>query len=211
MMSNHKYTNYVFDFDGVLVNSNILKRDCFLKVADLYGTQIYKKFKQYCDKHPSATRYEKMQWLEKKLETVNVSHKDLINQYSYCVKSRLLEAESVTNLPKLQKYTQNSSWSIVSAAPEEELRWFLKEKNWNGLFEGGVYGAPRSKDSIFRKEYSTENRKNRTVFFGDSKSDFEVARKLDIDFVFVNQWARDPELKDVDDIVSIESIRDYFR
>lgn len=213
MTSETNYTTYVFDFDGVIANSNNIKRNCFFKIGNLYDKPVSNQFKQYCEDHPGATRYEKMQWLEKKLDEtgLDVSWKELVDQYSYCVKSVLPHVECAEDLPEVKASNSETTWSIVSAAPEKELLWFLDQKGWLELFEDGVYGAPRSKNSVFREEYDAVERENKMVFFGDSQSDLTVAKKLGIDFVFVRQWARDPDVADLNNVPSVETVETYFR
>jgi HAD superfamily hydrolase (TIGR01549 family) len=201
----------VFDFDGVLVKSNNLKRECFLKIASLYDDQISKRFEQYCERYPGETRFQKMRWLEKELNEVGVdiSQDQLVSQYSYCVKTGLKETECVDDLRKVKQSGPNVPWSIVSSAPGDEIRWYLRQREWIDLFEDGVYGAPRTKATVFKEEYDASDRQ-RMLFLGDSKSDFEVAQEFGIDFVFVSQWSRDLWLAGTDEITTVTCVADLF-
>jgi hypothetical protein len=49
----------------------------------------------------------------------------------------------------MKKSTLDSIWIVVSASEESELRYLLKKREINHLFEGGIYGSPRSKREIF--------------------------------------------------------------
>lgn len=211
MISERSLSKIVFDFDGVLVNSNELKRECFLNVANLYGDQIFDRFEQYCDRHPGETRFQKMRWLEQELNEagVDISRDQLVAQYSYCVKTGLEDVERVGDLRELKQSGPNVPWSIVSSAPGDEIRWYLRQKGWVDLFEDGVYGAPRTKVAVFKQEYDPSDRQ-RMLFLGDSKSDLEVARELGIDFVFVSQWSRTPWLADTDDVNTVSRVADLF-
>ena len=212
MISERDPSKVVFDFDGVLVNSNELKQECFLKVANLYGDQIFERFKQYCERHPGETRFQKMRWLERELnaDSIEISRDQLVAQYSYCVKTGLQNVEYVEDLHELKQNGPSVPWSIVSNAPSDEIRWYLEQRGWIDLFEDGIYGAPRPKADVFEEEYNTSDRQQ-MLFLGDSQSDFEVAKEFDIDFVFVRQWSRDPWLADNDDVSTVPSVGDLFR
>lgn len=201
----------VFDFDGVLVKSNNLKRECFLKIASLYDDQISKRFEQYCERYPGETRFQKMRWLERELNEVGVdiSQDQLVSQYSYCVKTGLKETECVDDLRKVKQSGPNVPWSIVSSAPGDEIRWYLRQREWIDLFEDGVYGAPRTKATVFKEEYDASDRQ-RMLFLGDSKSDFEVAQEFGINFVFVSQWSRDLWLAGTDEVTTVTCVADLF-
>jgi phosphoglycolate phosphatase-like HAD superfamily hydrolase len=210
MINSQKIDQIAFDFDGVLVDSNDIKRDCFLKVAGLYDDSIRDRFDRYCKDHPGETRFEKMRWLSRAVnETTDVTSEELIDQYTYCVRSALLHADRVEALEELKKRNPNISWSIVSAAPENELKWYIEEVGWSNLFEDGVHGAPRIKKTVFKNEFDAEEREE-MVFFGDSESDYRIAEALDIKFVFVSQWSRDPQLADMDQLQCIGSVSDLF-
>jgi phosphoglycolate phosphatase-like HAD superfamily hydrolase len=201
----------VFDFDGVLVKSNELKRECFLKVANLYSEQIFDRFVKYCERHPGETRFQKMRWLARKLneESIDITRDQLVSQYSYCVKTSLNELEYVDNLRELKQSGPSVPWSIVSSAPRDEIQWYLEQRGWNDLFEDGIYGAPRTKAEVFEKEYDTNDRRQ-MLFIGDSESDFEVAQEYGIDFVFVSQWSGDPWLSETDGVSTATSVADLF-
>lgn len=212
MISERDPSKVVFDFDGVLVNSNDLKQECFLKVANLYGDQIFERFKQYCERHPGETRFQKMRWLERELnaDSIEISRDQLVAQYSYCVKTDLQNVEYVEDLHELKQNGPSVPWIIVSNAPSDEIRWYLEQRGWIDLFEDGIYGAPRPKADVFEEEYSTSDRQQ-MLFLGDSQSDFEVAKEFDIDFVFVRQWSREPWLSENDDVSTVPSVGDLFR
>lgn len=106
MIDSQEISKIAFDFDGVLVDSNEIKRDCFLKVASLYGEPIREQFNRYCENHPSETRFEKMCWLSRTIgETVDVTYEELVDQYTYCVRAALLHANCVETLEELKKKT----------------------------------------------------------------------------------------------------------
>jgi phosphoglycolate phosphatase-like HAD superfamily hydrolase len=212
MISEYDPLGIAFDFDGVLVRSNELKRECFLNVAELYRDPVFERFEEYCERNPGDTRFQKMRWLEAELtETgVDVTRAELIAQYAYCVKTNLVDTERVGDLRDLKRRGPDVPWSIVSSAPGDELRWFLDRVGWRDLFEDGIYGTPRTKEAIFEDEYDASDRR-RLLFLGDSESDLAVAREFGLDFVFISQWSRDPTVVDSEDVSTVASVVDFFR
>jgi hypothetical protein len=56
------------------------------------------------------------------------------------------------------------------------------------LFDGGIFGSPKSKFDIIAHELMAGNILKPALMLGDSKLDHDVASFFGLDFVFVSDW-----------------------
>ncbi len=209
-----EFTEIIFDFDGVLADSNEPKLDCFRRVAASYDPSEADEFLSYCKSSPDKSRFELMQALEDKLikKGISVTYEELLNEYSDCVQKVYHRVDRVKNLDELKKMDPELTWSIVSAAPQSTLRELLRDQGELELFGGGVYGSPRSKEQIFTEEYDPEHLVNNALFIGDSASDKNVAEKFDLEFIYVEKWSRERDkwLADEADVPTYRNVKAVF-
>lgn len=183
------YSEFVFDFDGVILNSNKIKTEAFRQVASRHFGKL--RVEQLVDFHlenPGLSRYQKFEFLLGLQKRTGVSRERLLSEYSEHVIEKLLTCEGAKNLEALRKKYSNQSWTIVSGTDHRELQIILKLRGIADLFDGGAYGSPSIKSDIIRS-LSFSNRSEEVVLFGDAISDLELARTFSFDFVFVSDWS----------------------
>ena len=57
-----KYKTFVFDCDGVVLNSNQIKTDAFYEAAKAYGSENAQALKDYHIQNGGVSRYEKFKY-----------------------------------------------------------------------------------------------------------------------------------------------------
>ena len=77
-MINEKKINIIFDFDGVILNSNKVKTIAFKRIAKRFGNENSKKLIAYHLKNGGISRYKKIRWFVEKVLKVN--NEELINE-----------------------------------------------------------------------------------------------------------------------------------
>ncbi|WP_339349109.1 HAD family hydrolase [uncultured Alteromonas sp.] len=185
------YSTIAFDCDGVILNSNKVKTNAFYDAALPYGENNAEELKKYHTQNGGISRFKKFRWfvdyfLERSLR--NEAYEQLLTRYADIVEKGLLNCEFNKDLYELKKQTPNANWLIVSGGSQSELRALFKERNLAGLFEGGIYGSPDSKEDIFDRELEQNNISVPALFIGDSKYDYFSSSKYGLDFVFLSQW-----------------------
>ena len=80
-------------------------------------------------------------------------------------------------------------WLVVSGGVEKELRDVFFKRSLFDLFDGGIYGGPKTKDEILSFLIQENNLESPVLYLGDSKFDFEAASRFNIDFIFVSEWS----------------------
>ncbi|CAE06941.1 HAD family hydrolase [Parasynechococcus marenigrum] len=185
-----KYNSFVFDCDGVVLNSNSIKTNAFYDTALPMGQEIANELKRYHLRHGGISRYEKFSHLLKniapkynKASVPSIEH--LLYTYSSIVEKALLDCEIAKHLALLRERTKKSSWTIVSGSDQLELRKIFNERNIDKLFDGGIFGSPDNKHRILARELKNRSILKPALMLGDSLYDYEAASKAGLDFIFV--------------------------
>ncbi|WP_029655287.1 HAD family hydrolase [Marinobacter daepoensis] len=197
------YRTWLFDCDGVVLNSNRIKTDAFFRAAEPYGAGYAQQLVDYHVQNGGVSRYVKFQ----RFLTDIVGRKDyekeeldrLLADYAGFVEQGLLSCEVAPGLDRLRALTQPARWFIVSGGDQEELRSVFRQRGLDALFDGGIYGSPSTKDDILAALEREGVVDSPAVFIGDSQYDFESARRAGLDFVFVSDWSESAfDFKDAD-------------
>ena len=191
-----KYNSFIFDCDGVILNSNKIKSNAFFEVASKFGKEHADKLLTFHLENGGISRYKKFGYfleeiLENKVTEYTVD--SLCKEFSDIVLRDLLASEVNDEIFYLKEVYKNNQWLVVSGGDQAELRLVFKNKNIDILFEGGIYGSPMKKTSIFIDLFNRKKIKNPCIYFGDSKYDYESSNQCGIDFCFVSNWT---EVKD---------------
>jgi len=194
------YKTLVFDCDGVLLNSNQIKTKAFHKVAMRYGKSPADKLVEYHVQHGGVSRYKKFEYLitdilEKPIEQDELS--ELLACFAKEVYNGLMNCDIAEGLDLLREKTEDARWLVVSGGDQQELRKVFSSRGIDGLFDGGVFGSPDTKELILKREEDCGNIVKQGLFLGDSQYDYEAAMQADLDFIFVSAWSewRKPKLR----------------
>ncbi len=211
-----KYKSFVFDCDGVVLNSNQIKTDAFYKVAKEYGSEFAEKLIRYHVKNGGVSRYKKFQYFLADIVGVNNREGELnrlLENFACEVKKGLMNCEIATGLEYLRELTRHANWLIVSGGDQAELRDVFQARNLDVYFDGGVFGSPDDKGLILKREMVFKNIKLPALFFGDSKYDYLVSSEAKIDFVFLHNWTEIQNWEkwvEKEGIVSIANFKSIF-
>ena len=222
-MNSTEYSSYIFDCDGVILNSNEVKSRAFYKLALPLGSNIATQFVEYHKANGGISRFKKIEYLLNSLMPLanttlikglkSFDYDSLLSKYSELVLESLLKCE-VTPALKFARYqTANANWFIVSGGDQSELRNVFSELGLSVLFNGGIFGSPSTKEEIFEKIISQSMLKLPAVFFGDSLYDYSCAKRFGLDFVFVSSWT---DVKDwqsfvkENDLREVPKVSDFF-
>ena len=77
---------------------------------------------------------------------------------------------------------------LVSGSDENELIYVFKKRKLFYLFDK-IYGSPKSKFLNFELLLKNSNNKNKCIYFGDSKLDYEVSKEFNMDFIYVSEYS----------------------
>jgi phosphoglycolate phosphatase-like HAD superfamily hydrolase len=187
------YATWVFDCDGVLLNSNLVKTDAFYRTAEPYGVDKARALVDYHVKNGGISRYVKFQRFLTDIvgrETATLEELEpLLDRYAGYVSQGLLTCDVAEGLSRLRELTSGTSWLVVSGGDQAELRSVFDERGLADYFDGGIFGSPDTKDEILVRLLEEGNIINPGVFVGDSQYDIEAATRAGLDFVFLERWS----------------------
>lgn len=193
-----KYNTLIFDCDGVILDSNGIKTEAFYSAALPWGADAAKIFVTYHMANGGISRQRKFaHFLENILPRLYPSAvpgvdgpglDELLVRYGKFVRTGLGACPVADGLEALRSLTQNATWCIVSGGDQNELRDVFAARGINHFFDSGIFGSPDSKDTILARELALGNIDKSALFFGDSRYDYEAARRAGVDFAFVSGW-----------------------
>ena len=190
-MNLENYKTFVFDCDGVILNSNPLKTDAFHQLALPYGAAVAKSFVDFHRDNAGASRYRKIDFLLTELLNEEPDaeriHK-MSTKFADLIADGLRNCEVATGLDVLRAKFADVTWLVVSGSDQRELRNLFDMRQLSQYFNAGVFGSPDTKDTILAREIAAGRIVKPALFIGDSRFDYEAANKAGLDFLFVSGW-----------------------
>ncbi len=182
-----KYKQIIFDFDGVLVESNSIRIEGFRKLFKSYPENQVAHLVSYVTGNGGVSRYKKIEYFLKNFsneffdeETVS----QLAIEYSCLVKQKVIEAQAVKgSLGFLREFSPSYDFAIVSGSDQEELQDVCRKRGIHHFFSS-ILGSPREKSNNITDLILDSGWDRRFVLYvGDSKNDLDAARAGGIDFL----------------------------
>lgn len=177
----------IFDFDGVILESALIKTDAFAEVVRDYPKEQAEEFVQYHMTHMGISRHVKFRYFIEEIlhETYNDDkEKALAAKFSDIVFEKVMHCDFVPGAREfLEQSYQEYDLYIATGTPEEEIRQILNGRDLTKFFKG-VYGTPGKKEDIVDNIMKTNRYSPREVIFvGDADTDLKAAGKNEVYFV----------------------------
>ncbi len=180
------YKTWVFDCDGVLLDSNKVKSNAFYKVALSYGKTSAEEFVKYHKQHGGVSRFKKMEafWLDILGRPRDDDQIDkLIEQFGQICRNDLKLCDETPMVREFLGTISDKKRIVVSGGEEKELRKLFKTIDLDQYFDD-ICGSPRSKIKILE----SLNIEMPGIFVGDSECDYMAAKYVGLDFIFMTQF-----------------------
>ncbi len=188
-MSFAHYKSFVFDCDGVLLDSNRLKTEAFYEAALPWGQTAASALVAYHQAHGGISRFVKFEHLFETLLSRSSYGADLeraLQRYGQIVREKLFESDETPGMRDFLASLPPESYKIVvSGGMQSELREVFAAKGLDRYFHG-IYGSPDTKMVILDRERAAGRLSKPGIFFGDSRADYEAAEHAHLDFVFLH-------------------------
>lgn len=173
----------ILDVDGVVFDSNRMKenniREATLKYVD---KNITNDFVSYYTKYNGVPREVKINKYFKNEIIAN----NILEKYNELNKNSLENVEFTKGaFITLKELSNKYSLIALSGGDENELIELFNIKKIDIFFDK-IYGGPNTKSDNLKKV----NLKHVFCFIGDSKIDFEVAKKFNIPFIFMKTYTQ---------------------
>lgn len=177
----------IFDFDGVLVESNAEKNNAFRDLFFEYPN-YEKSMWQYHLENISVPRMEKFEYYVYNLMDQPGKHElvqEMAGRFSELVMRRVVVCEDVPGSREfVERQSMNIPLYISSLTPQTELSGIVNSRDLSGYFVNVFGDPPCSKlEAIHRVMTEQEIHPFEIVFIGDSFSDYEAAQQTGVRFI----------------------------
>jgi len=183
----------VFDCDGVVLDSNIVKTEAYFRTAKSLGAnnEQAQALVDYHVRLGGISRYHKFDYYLREIVHQPVTEQRiqaLLDTFARELEVVLMECRIAEGLAALRAATPDANWMILSGGDQQEIRTLFAKRNLSHYFDGGLFGSPDNKDVVLAREKANGNLRSPALFIGDSKYDFEAATRAGLDFVFLSDW-----------------------
>ena len=204
----------IFDFDGVIADSNNVKTDAFVKLFENHPMHIIEAIRKFHLQNGGMSRFDKFRHIYKNFLKEYLSEerfKELCFDFNKLVINGVINAPIFEGVAEFLERSKNIYFMyIVSGTPEQEIREIAKKRRLDKYFLE-IYGSPRSKKELI-SSLVKENNYNReeVVFLGDSINDYEGALGAGVGFVAkIDKSLGVEQFPDVDIETKIKSIAEF--
>ncbi|MFT4414707.1 HAD family hydrolase [Fredinandcohnia humi] len=193
-MSKYLVNNYdmiIFDCDGVLMNTNLLKCEAFGKAVEGYSEEIVNAFVENCKNTFGVSRYVKFKNFFSEFADESYDERKYnmyLNSYANICKEIYNFADITPGVIELLKELSdfNKYLFVASGSDEQELNEAFKSRGLSGFFKG-IYGSPKSKLECVSLILNNHPHL-KAVFIGDAISDLNTAKHYDMDFIYMSKY-----------------------
>jgi len=188
------YQAVFFDFDGVILDSVEVKTRAFAEIFRAYGPEAERVGVEYHLANGGLSRYRKFDYVFKTVLNRSPSGAELQKlgeKFSELSLQGVLEAPfmpgALETLRELK--THRIPAFVVTGTPDQEIKTIIRHRGLADYFRE-VRGSPQSKEDIVTDiliRYDLEA--GQCLFIGDSKTDYEAAKKTGLVFLGVAKAA----------------------
>jgi phosphoglycolate phosphatase-like HAD superfamily hydrolase len=192
-----QYKTIVFDCDGVVLDSNIVKTEAYFRSAKNLGATDAQAqaLVDYHVKLGGISRYHKFDWYLREVlnqPVTDAAIQAFLGDFSKELEVGLMQCNLANSLFDLRVATPNARWSILSGGDQQEIRTLFDKRKISHMFNGGLFGSPDNKDEVLAREKANGNLQFPALFLGDAKYDYEAATRAGLDFIFISDWTEVP-------------------
>ena len=183
----YNFDYYIFDCDGVILQSNEIKTKAFKKTLSEFAKSDVNKLIDFHQSNGGMSRRKKLEYF-----FINILKKDTTSIDHYLDRFRKFAFDDLCGsnlIPGVYLFLEllsknNKPCFVASGSLESELKEIFNIKGLSYFFKD-IYGTPVDKNTNVVNIKNFFNNDQRGVFFGDSKMDFEVSTNNNLDFYFI--------------------------
>ncbi len=177
----------IFDFDGVLAESQDIKVRAFVSLYEEHGPAVVDRVLEHHRANEGISRLVKIRHCHRDYLGVDLADEQLSalgRRYSDIVEAQVIAADWVPGAREiLEAHHRSHSLFVVSGTPEDELRRIVERRGMTHYFVS-VHGSPPGKAPIVRGLLKTHGlAADRVLFVGDAMADYDAAHATGVRFV----------------------------
>lgn len=191
----------IFDCDGVILDSNLLKSELFKKVLQKYPKKTVDLFIEFQKKSFGLSRYKLFEIFfteyhisqspEEKIEKA-------ISDFGNECKKTYFNCEFTTKAEEVLKYLYEKEVTlfVASGSDELELNSLFELRNIKKYFSK-ILGSPKTKSNNLKTIINDINKnkikRENIVFIGDAYADLSASVENNVKFIFMEKYSLDKE------------------
>jgi phosphoglycolate phosphatase-like HAD superfamily hydrolase len=195
MIDWRKYDYFVFDCDGVILDSNKIKSDAFAQALEGEDSNLVTKFVQYHKENGGISRYVKFEYYYQELSPhiyTQTAVSEALQRYSVICREQLAKCPEINGVTAALRLLQtlNKKCFVNSGGDQNELREIFSLRDLSPYFES-IFGSPNTKSDNMTIIVNAMDGSRSALLFGDSATDLKAATDFGLDFVFVaakSEW-----------------------
>lgn len=187
------YDIYIFDCDGVILDSNQLKIDAMeiaLTTELENNDKIYECINYFRNNFGQSRFHHVSHFLDNVTKVPEFNKKNLeqriLNNFSNQCSQLYLKANLTPGIKLFLESCKGKKY-VASGSEQAELIKVFKQLGLDVYFNG-IFGSPTKKTDIITSILEEEKNTN-AVMIGDSESDMLSATKNNIDFIFYSPFS----------------------
>ena len=188
---NFNYNYILWDFDGVIINSDKARVFGFVKVLENYPKEHVDQLLEFHAQNGGLSRYVKFRYFFEEIRYETISDEkleELAQSFSSIMRGTLTSKELLISdtCTFIKRNCSNMSMHIVSGSDGDELRFLIQQLGFAGCFKS-IQGSPVPKTKLVENLIqSGQVVKAQTCLIGDARNDFDAATQNGIDFYGYN-------------------------
>lgn len=192
-MSSSSLAVLIFDCDGVLLDSNDMKSECFRRTLLAHGCSVSaaERFIEFQRANFGKSRY----WLFEAFASwelacsPRVDVQALLRTYTGELGDRYLTCSATDGMEEvIEGLARTFPLHIVSGSDEDELRMVMGARGYARWFQT-ILGSPRSKPDNLRRIIAANDVPSSDMWFvGDAEADFRAAQETGTNFIYVDRY-----------------------
>lgn len=183
---------FIFDCDGVILDSNKIKTHAFRSTLAHHEQSEIEDFITYHMLNGGISRFEKFEYFCNSIHKCNsyCDMNEMLTVFSKSCRKLLAEAPITTGCIDFLNLLRSHGKTcfVNSGGKEDEVNEILKFKNLQHFFKE-ILGSPNTKNqNMERIKNLYDIDSSNCVFFGDAFSDYQCSKLYNIDFVFLSDF-----------------------
>jgi HAD superfamily hydrolase (TIGR01549 family) len=182
-----KYKYILWDFDGVIINSDSARVLGFQTVLQDFPKEQVEILLDFHHQNGGLSRYIKFRYFYEEIRGEKVENNHILylaNEFSIIMKEILADPSLLINdtVSYIQNNFEKTQMHIVSGSDGNELRFLCRKLGIYDYFRS-ISGSPISKIDLVKDLIVREIIDNKkTCLIGDSVNDYDAAKENNIDF-----------------------------
>ena len=215
-MTNINLPILIFDMDGVVLDSLDRLSKCMVKSIEPF-CQSEEEFLNFVDfdlENPGLSRFKKVEYflsLKKDKSNLNLQsiQEAILSDFDKLSLDARINSEIDHDIFLIKHHIPNDNLFLLSNCDNSQLGTIAAHFGFFHLFGGGLIGTPPSK-TVRMTEIMSKVPPDRVISISDSESDAEIARMHKVQFVFIQNFARDNGLWLQENELAFQTISQFY-